>query len=276
MSTKVWFITGASRGFGRVWAQAAAQRGDKVVATARSLKSLDYLSTYGDAVLPLALDVTDRNAVFATIARAQRHFGRLDVVINNAGYGLFGTLEETTEAQARAQLETNFFGSLWVIQAALPIMRAQSAGHLLTVSSLSGITTFPTASVYGASKWALEGLCETLSKEVAGFGIKVTLIEPGGYDTDWRGSSAQHATKLEAYAGLRTQLAAASGHRTLGDPAATAQAILTVVDAKEPPLRILLGANAVDIAARTYADRVAVWNEWEPVSSAAQAQSAAA
>ncbi|EJL93461.1 short-chain alcohol dehydrogenase [Herbaspirillum sp. CF444] len=271
MTAKIWFITGASRGFGRTWAQAALQRGDKVVATARTLDNLrDLGATYGDRVLTLALDVTDRDAVFAAVAQAHRHFGRLDVVINNAGYGLVGTLEETTEAQARAQLETNFFGALWGMQAALPILRAQGAGHILTVSSIGAITTFPTASVYCASKWALEGLCETLSKEVADFGIKVTLIEPAGYDTDWRGSSAQHTSKLEAYAGLRTQLAAAMGNRTLGDPAATAGAILEVVDAKEPPLRILLGANAVDIAARTYADRVAVWKQWEEVSCAAQ------
>jgi len=269
MSTKVWFITGASRGFGRVWAKAALSRGDKVVVTARSLDSLDDFKAHGDAALPLALDVTDRAAVLATVAQARRHFGRLDVVVNNAGYGLFGTLEETTEAQARMQMETNFFGTLWVIQAALPILRAQGAGHLLTVSSLSGVITFPTASLYVASKWALEGLCDSLSKEVADFGLKSTLIEPGGYDTDWRGSSAQHTTKLDAYAGLRARLAATMGKRNLGDPAATAQAILAVVDAKEPPSRILLGANAVDIAVQTYADRVSVWKQWADVSHAA-------
>ncbi|MFK0375965.1 SDR family NAD(P)-dependent oxidoreductase [Pandoraea sp. NPDC090278] len=270
MSEKVWFITGASRGFGRVWAEAALRRGDKVAATARSLADIEDLGIYGDAVLLLPLDVTDGDAVFETIQRAHAHFGRLDVIVNNAGYGLFGMLEETTEAQARAQMETNFFGALWVIQAALPILRAQGHGHILAVSSFAGVVTFPSAAVYVASKWALDGLCDALSKEVAGFGIKVTLIEPGGYDTDWRGSSAQHVAKLDAYADLRAQLGAAMSGRKLGDPNATANAILAVVDAKEPPLRLLLGAGTVEIAARTCEERIGVWKQWADVSTAAQ------
>ncbi|WP_087686952.1 SDR family NAD(P)-dependent oxidoreductase [Pandoraea sp. PE-S2R-1] len=269
MSEKVWFITGASRGFGRVWAEAALRRGDKVVATARSLADIEDLGIYGDAVLLLPLDVTNGDAVYGAVHRAHAHFGRLDVVLNNAGYGLFGMLEETSEAQARAQMETNFFGALWVMQAALPILRAQGHGHILAVSSFAGVVTFPSASVYVASKWALDGMCDALSKEVAGFGIKVTLIEPGGYDTDWRGSSAHHVTKLDAYAELRGQLAAAMGSRKLGDPAATANAILAVVDADEPPLRLLLGAGTVDIATRTYQERIGVWQHWADVSAAA-------
>ena len=271
MSKKVWFITGTSRGFGRVWAEAALARGDSVAATVRDIASLnDLVESYGDAILPLALDVTNRGAVFAAVEQAHRHFGRLDVVLSNAGYGLFGTIEETDEAAARAQFETNFFGSLWIIQAALPLLRAQGGGHVLAVSSLAGVITFPTAGVYVASKWAVEGLCDALAKEVADFGIKVTLIEPGGYDTDWRGTSAHHATKLDAYSGLREKLAAAHGSRALGNAEATAEAILAVVDAQTPPLRLLLGDTALQIAEHAYADRLATWRQWESVSKAAQ------
>src|SRR5919112_3363271 len=137
---KVWFITGTSKGFGRIWAEAALDRGDRVAATARDASSLDALvESYGDAVLPIALDVTDKAAVDAAVARAHDHFGRLDVVVNNAGYGLFGAIEELTEAQARAQIETNLFGPLWVTKAVLPILRAQGAGHIIQVSTIGGI-----------------------------------------------------------------------------------------------------------------------------------------
>jgi NAD(P)-dependent dehydrogenase (short-subunit alcohol dehydrogenase family) len=178
--TKTWFITGASKGFGREWAEAALEREDKVAATARNLQTLDALvDTYGDSVLPIQLDVTDRGADFDAVNGAADHFGGLDVVINNAGYGHFGMIEELTEDDVRSQLETNFFGALWVTQAALPIMREQGSGHIIQVSSLGGITAFPAIGAYHASKWALEGLSQSLSQEVAGFGIDVTLIEPG-------------------------------------------------------------------------------------------------
>ena len=208
MSSKTWFITGTSRGFGREWALAALDRGDSVVATAREASSVDALvAAYGDAVLPIALDVTDRDAVFAAVARAHDHFGRLDVVVNNAGYGQFGMVEELSEAESREQIETNLFGALWVTQAALPYLRAQGSGHFLQVSSIGGISAFPTVGIYHASKWALEGLSQSLAQEVAGFGIKVTLIEPGGYSTDWGGASAKHATALPAYDEVREQAA---------------------------------------------------------------------
>ncbi len=223
MSTKIWFITGTSRGFGREWADAALERGDSVVATARDASSLDGLvATYGDRVLPLALDVTDREAVFAAVARAHEHFGRLDVVVNNAGYGQFGMVEELSETETREQIETNLFGALWVTQAALPFLRAQGSGHFLQVSSIGGISAFPTVGIYHASKWALEGISQSLAQEVAGFGIKVTLIEPGGYSTDWGGSSARHATAIPAYDEVREQAANRPSRRgTPGDPVAT-------------------------------------------------------
>jgi NAD(P)-dependent dehydrogenase (short-subunit alcohol dehydrogenase family) len=186
MASKVWFITGTSRGFGRVWAQAALQRGDRVAATARDVKTLAALvERYGDRVAVFALDVTDKVEVDATIVAAHRRFGRLDVVVNNAGYGLFGAIEEVSEVQARRQIETNLFGALWVTQSVLPIMRAQSAGHIIQVSSIGGVNAFATLGLYHASKWALEGFSQSLAAEVASFGIKVTLVEPGGFATDW-------------------------------------------------------------------------------------------
>ena len=184
--TKTWFITGTSRGFGREWAIAALERGDNVAATARDISTLDDLvQTHGDRLMPIALDVTDRDADLAAVQQAHERFGRLDVVVNNAGYGHFGFVEELSEADVRNQLETNFFGALWVTQAALPIMREQGSGHIIQVSSIGGISAFPIVGAYHASKWALEGLSQSLAQEVAPFGIHVTLIEPGGFSTDW-------------------------------------------------------------------------------------------
>src|SRR3954464_9661555 len=199
MSARTWFITGSSRGFGREWAIAALERGDSVAATARDTGSLDDLvERFGDRILPLKLDVTDRAAVFDAVETAHQRFGRLDVVVNNAGYGQFGMIEEISEAEARAQFETNVFGALWVTQAALPFLR-ENGGHVLQVSSIGGISAFPNIGIYNASKWALEALSQSLAAEVADFGIKVTLIEPGGYSTDWGGASAKHAAENPAY-----------------------------------------------------------------------------
>ena len=273
MSTgKVWFITGSSRGFGRVWAEAALERGDKVVATARNPATLQPLVTlYGQSILPLALDVTDRAAAFEAVAKGREAFGRLDVVLNNAGYGQLGAVEELSEAEVRAQIETNLFGALWVTQAALPILRAQKSGHILAVSSIGGVATFPTVGIYHASKWALEGLMDTLSQEVAAFGIKVTLIEPGGYATDFADpSSIRSSAPIPVYAPVKEQLFAAFASVSLGDPQATAEAIFKVVDTAEPPLRLLLGATAVPMARAIYEQRLATWDAWAPVSAAAQ------
>lgn len=269
MTQKTWFITGTSRGFGREWAIAALDRGDRVAATARNAGSLDDLvQTYGDALLPLSLDVTDRDAVFAAVSQAHEHFGRLDVIVNNAGYGHFGFVEELTEAEARAQMETNLFGALWVTQAALPYLREQGSGHILQVSSIGGISAFPLVGMYHASKWALEGLSQALAQEVAGFGIKVTLIEPAGYSTDWSGDSAKHSEPLAAYDGYRDEVAKARAARqaTPGDPTATRAAVLSVVDSDNPPLRIFFGDGPLAIATKDYESRLATWREWEPVS----------
>jgi NAD(P)-dependent dehydrogenase (short-subunit alcohol dehydrogenase family) len=269
MSARTWFITGSSRGFGREWAIAALERGDSVAATARDTGSLDDLvERFGDRILPLKLDVTDRAAVFDAVETAHRRFGRLDVVVNNAGYGQFGLIEEISEAEARAQFETNVFGALWVTQAALPILREQGSGHILQVSSIGGISAFPNIGIYNASKWALEAFSQSLAQEVAGFGVKVTLIEPGGYSTDWGGSSAQHAAPLAAYDEFREQAAEARKARigTPGDPVATREAVLKVVDAEDPPLRISFGDGPLRTATADYESRLAEWREWEPVS----------
>ena len=266
-----WFITGASKGFGREWTEAALERGDRVAATARRIETLDPLvERFGDAILPLALDVDDREADIAAVQQAATRFGRLDVVVNNAGYGHFGMIEELTEAEVRAQLETNFFGALWVTQAALPIMRAQRGGHIIQVSSIGGISAFPTVGAYHASKWALEGFSQALAQEVAGFGIHVTLIEPGGFSTDWGGPSSRHSAENPAYAAVREARNASRAGVTPGDPKATRAAILRIVDADEPPLRVFFGRAPLGIATKDYESRLATWNEWQPVAIEAQ------
>jgi NAD(P)-dependent dehydrogenase (short-subunit alcohol dehydrogenase family) len=270
---KTWFITGTSRGFGREWAIAALDRGDKVAATARNTATLgDLAAKYGDAILPIKLDVTDREADFAAVRQAHEHFGRLDIIVNNAGYGHFGLVEEISEAEIRAQLETNVLGALWVTQAALPYLRAQGSGHILQVSSIGGISAFTNTGAYHASKWALEGFSQSLSQEVADFGVKVTLIEPAGYSTDWAGSSAQRSAELPAYAQVREKAAAARKARFAapGEPSATREAILTLVDTENPPLRLFLGEAPLGIATADYESRLASWREWQPVAAAAQ------
>jgi NAD(P)-dependent dehydrogenase (short-subunit alcohol dehydrogenase family) len=272
MTARTWFITGSSRGFGREWAHAALDRGDAVVATARHPDTLDDLvATYGDRVLALPLDVTDHAAVDDAVRRADQYFGGLDIVVNNAGYGQFGMVEEISEAEARAQMETNFFGALWVTQAALPLLRQRRRGHVIQVSSIGGVSAFANVGMYHASKWALEGLSQSLSLEVAEFNIKVTLIEPGAYATDWGGSSARHAHPLRAYDGVRERSAQLRAQRqgSPGDPTATRDAILRVVDAENPPLRVIFGDGPLAVAVADYEARLRAWREWEPVSRAA-------
>lgn len=272
MSGKVWFITGASRGFSGIWAEAALNRGDKVAATARSLESVaDLALRYGSAVLPLALDVTDSDQVRSAIERARDRFGRLDIVLNNAGYALVGAVEETAEADIKAEFETNFFGTLRVIQAALPFLRQQGSGHIIGVSSVAGLIASPIIGFYHASKWAFEAMHESLAQEVAGFGIKVTMLEPGAYAT---GFSSQTSLKisagLDAYADLRASIFARAANIAFGDPEATVEAVLKIVDMEAPPLRLFLGTEGLPVVRSAYAARLANWETWESVSSAAQ------
>jgi len=271
MANKTWFITGTSRGFGREWTAAALARGDRVAATARDTSTLDDLrAEYGDALLPLALDVTDRDADFAAVAQAHERFGRLDIVVNNAGYGHFGAVEELSEHDARAQIETNLFGALWITQAALPFLREQGSGHVIQVSSIGGISAFPTVGIYHASKWGLEGFSQALALEVKDFGIHVTLVEPGGFSTDWAGPSAKRSEPNPAYDALRERQARFRASNVPGDPAASAEAIMRVVDADPPPLRVFFGTAPLGIAEKDYDRRLATWREWQPVAELAQ------
>ena len=269
---KIWFITGTSRGLGRAWAAAALERGDKVAAAARDTAALaDLVEAYGDSILPIRLDVTDRAAAFAAVAAAHDHFGRLDVVVNNAGTGQYGFVEELTEAEVRAQLDTNLFGALWVTQAALPYLRAQGQGRILQVSSIGGVTAFPQLGAYHASKWALEGLSQSLAQEVAPFGVRVTIVEPGGFNTSWVGSagqSARHPDYLDAH--RRAEQDRADRMDLNADPADSVAAVMAVVDSEDPPLRIFLGEAPLRLARADYESRLAVWEQWQPVSASSR------
>ena len=270
--SKVWFITGTSKGFGRIWAEAALERGDKVAATARNADSVaDLAERYGEEnALALALDVTDKQAVHDAVAKAREHFGRLDVVVNNAGYGLFGSIEEVSEEQARDQIETNLFGALWVTQAVLPILREQGSGHVIQVSSIGGVHAFPGIGLYHASKWGLEGFSQSLAAEVADLSVKVTLVEPGGFSTDWAGPSAVSAEKLDVYEPVREANAERfSDPAAIGDPEATGPAILELVDTADPPLRVFFGATPLGLIRDEYANRVETWEQWDDLSQRA-------
>jgi len=276
--SKVWFVTGSSRGLGRSFVEAALSRGDRVAASARTTASLDELvAAHGDAVLPLELDVTDKAAVFASVRRAKEHFGRLDVIVNNAGYAQIGAIEELTEQQLRDQLETNVFGAVWVIQAALPFLREQAAGHIIQMSSVAGLIAMPLGGAYHVSKWALEALNETLAHEVADFGIKVTVVEPAGFATRSGKNpdplaNGHLAEANPSYDGLRRRLAELMGRQPAGDPAAAAQTLLKIVDSDHPPLRVLFGQGFYQMLQQVYADRLKTWADGQDLSTAAHGQ----
>jgi NAD(P)-dependent dehydrogenase (short-subunit alcohol dehydrogenase family) len=276
MSDRTWFITGASRGFGRSFAQAALAAGDRVAATARDTSSLDELvAEHGDAILPIELDVTDHDAAFAGVQKARDRFGRLDVVVNNAGYAVAGTIEELSEEQSRRQIDVNLFGALWVTQAALPILREQGSGWIVQVSSIGGLAAFPLTGLYHASKWALEGFSETLRQEVEPFGIKVLLVEPSGFRTDWAGASMDRAEPIEAYQGIdviaqrRASQQEQNNGSQPGNPDLAAQALLHTLDLDDPPFRLLLGNVAYDVAIDRYETRLNEFRAGEKVARAA-------
>jgi len=271
---RTWLITGSSRGLGRAFAETALRAGDAVVATARNPASLDDLAAgYPDRALPLALDVADRTAVFDVVRKAAGFTGRIDVLVNNAGYGLAGAVEEVSEREARRQFDVNFFGALWATQAVLPIMREQGAGHLFQISSIGGVAGFRNTGLYHASKWALEGLSETLAQEVEPFGIRVTIVEPGPFRTDWNGDSMARTTPLPAYddilAQRREAMSGAYAGTQPGDPQRAAEALLAVLDSPAPPRRLLLGAMAADLAPQVYRDRLAEWARWDDLARGA-------
>ncbi|WP_035644490.1 SDR family NAD(P)-dependent oxidoreductase [Flavobacterium sp. ASV13] len=267
--SKTILISGASKGFGRAWTEAFLAKGYKVAATARNIDTLaDLKEQYGDAILPLKLDVNNRSESFAVVEKVQQHFGTIDILINNAGYALNGAVEEATESEARAQFETNFFGTLWLTQAVLPIMRKQQSGHIIQVSSILGIATLPIIGLYNASKFAVEGLTETLASEVKQFGINVTLVEPNGYVTDIWGNGII-SESIPAYDGIKKAIADGHDPDTFGKTSATVPAIIKLVEAENPPLRLFLGKVALPFAKQTYEQKLKTWEEWADVSVAA-------
>src|ERR1700733_247569 len=269
---KTWFITGASRGFGRIWAEAALKRGDNVTATARKLADVaDLNEQFGDAVLTLALDVTNPEQVQQAVPQAYAPFGRLDVLVNNAGTSLFAATEEASDEQIRDIFDANYLGMIRVLRAALPLLRQQGSGHILGVSSGLGITAMPLIGIYSATKWAVEALHEALAQEVRPFGLRVTLVEPGAYATDF-GKSSKIADALGPYVDFRNQFLTRLANMESGDPEAPAEAVLKLVDTENPPLRLGLGNTILPRARAAYAERLATWEAWEEVSNAAMGE----
>lgn len=241
---KIWLITGAARGFGRVWTEAALKRGDSVIATAREPEKLaDLAAEYGENLLPVTMDVCDRAAVAAAVEIGFHAFGRIDAVVNNAGYGLFCPLEDVPEKEARQIVETNLLGSLWVIQAVLPYLRRQGHGHMIQISSIAGLLALPGMAMYNATKWAVEGMVETLAQEVKAFGINVTLVEPGPHLTDWIGSSAVRPERGQAYPSHEQMMQQSWPRLPLAAPDAAVAPMMALVDSDTPPLRLLLGES---------------------------------
>lgn len=275
-----WFITGASSGFGYAFAEHALARGYNVVAAARDVSRLQALTARApDRVLAVTLDVDHGGDAERAVAAALARFDRIDVVINNAGYGVVGALEETPERELRALMETNFFGAIRVIQAVLPALRRQRSGAIVNMSSLGGQLSFSGFSAYSASKFALEGASEALAQEVAPFGIKVLIVEPGQFRTNLAGASFRHMPILDDYrdvVGGTREFARQMNGTQPGDPAKAAQAVDAALAAEATPLRLQLGADAIS-AVRAHAQTMlADMNAWEPVSGATAFDSAPA
>jgi NAD(P)-dependent dehydrogenase (short-subunit alcohol dehydrogenase family) len=258
--TSVWLITGCSSGLGRALAEHALERGDRVAVTARNRASVtDLAAKYGDRALALALDVTDRESVTAAVQACESEFGRIDVLVNNAGYGYLAAIEEGEDTAVRALYDTNVHGVVTVLKAVLPGMRDRRSGKIVNISSFGGLAAFAATGYYHATKFALEGLSESLAAELAPLGVTVTIAEPGGLRTQWAGSSMhQSPTRLDDYeqtAGKRREATLGVSGRQPGDPVRAAAAIATAVDADTPPLRLLLGSDAL-AGARARLDRL--------------------
>ncbi|MFE3291185.1 SDR family NAD(P)-dependent oxidoreductase [Rhodococcus sp. NPDC059234] len=270
---RTWFVTGAARGLGRAFAVAALEAGDRVAATARDVSDLaDLVSAHPESVAAITLDVTDRAAAARALADAHTRFGRIDVVVNNAGYGLVGAVEEFSEEQARAQMDTNFFGALWVTQAAIPYLRAQRSGRIVQVSSVGAVGALPLFGLYNASKWALEGFSAAAAEELRPFGVFVTMAQLGGFATDWAGSSMRFAAANGAYDEIRRTVLGVSDYP---DPRASvpavddsaeaewvdappeeaAAALLALVDNPTPPIRQIIGSGAHEMVNMALAAR---------------------
>ncbi|QDE39562.1 oxidoreductase [Luteibacter pinisoli] len=270
--SKIWFITGCSTGFGRELAQQALSRGDRVVLTARKPEQVeDIAAKHPDTALVLPLDVTSEQAIVKAVAAAEAHFGQIDVLVNNAGYGYFSAIEEGEDDEVRRQFETNVFGLMSLTRHVLPGMRKRRSGHIVNVSSIGGLVAFPATGYYHATKWAVEGFSESLSKEVAPLGIKVTIVEPGRFRTDWAGRSViESKTVIDDYdatAGLRRRQAKEYTGNQPGDPARGAAAIITVVNEAQPPLRLLLGSDAYKFASDRLEELRSNFEAWKDLST---------
>ncbi|WP_411822499.1 oxidoreductase [Leptospira sp. 'Mane'] len=268
MMNKVWLITGSSRGLGRSLAESVLEKGDIVVATARKPEQLKDLKTkFGDRILTLKLDVTDPNEVKSVVTEVISQLGRIDVLVNNAGYGFFGAVEEQSEADIRSQIETNLFGVIYVTKEVLPYMRKARSGSILQVSSVGGRGAVPGISAYHAAKFGVEGFSESLAQEILPLGIKLTIIEPGGFATDWAGSSMDYATPISDYAEtlglLKTYL---QKNTPPGDPKKAALAMIQVVESENPPLRLALGKDAVELIRRGEKSKSEELEKWLSLS----------
>jgi len=268
---RVWLISGCSTGIGREIASVVLASGQRAAVTARNPESVaDLVAAYPDQALTLALDVTDRTAVTAAVSKTQQHFGVIDVLVNNAGYGYMSALEEGEDAEVRKLFDTNFFGVVDLIKAVLPIMREQKSGYIINMSSMTGLVTNPPNIYYSCTKYAMEALTEGLAKEIEPFNIKVTAIEPGAFRTDWATRSMQEtATPIEAYAetvGARKELIKLAGNMLPGDPKRIADAVLMLADHKNPPLHLLLGQDVLGAVRQKLSDFSSSIDEWEAVT----------
>ncbi|MED1792111.1 SDR family NAD(P)-dependent oxidoreductase [Brevibacillus nitrificans] len=261
--SKVWFITGTSTGFGRQLVEQLLRAGDKVVATARRLETIeDFKQLAPDRVHLAALDVTNKEQIQAAVQEAVEVFGRIDIVVNNAGYGLFGMLEEYTDEQIRKQFDVNVFGVLDVIRATLPVFKTQGYGHYVNFSSFFGTWSMPPYSIYAASKFAVEGFSEAFAREFAIFGIKTTIVEPSVYATDFFGHSMDHTEKLEEYTPLYKGYEEGLSNIKIGDPAKAVELIISIVKSDNPPLRLPVGSQAAYTIREAYTKRIDEVDAW--------------
>ncbi|BAU54836.1 oxidoreductase [Mucilaginibacter gotjawali] len=269
--SKVWFITGSSRGLGRSLTEAVLAGGDSVAATARNPEQLkDLLEKYPEQVYPLQLDVTSKAQILAAVENTVMKFGRIDVLVNNAGFGIIGATEAYTDEQVRSQLETNLYAPIAITRAVLPYMRKQRSGRILQISSVGGRVGNAGLTIYQAAKFGLGGFSEALAKEVAPLGIKVTSVEPGGFRTDWVTTSAMYdVPEVEGYettVGVRRELFTGGKFMPMGDPDKAAQAMIALVQDPEPPVHLVLGSEAIGMIKQANALRNEEMEKWMPVS----------
>ena len=268
--TKIWFITGSSRGLGRNLTEAVLAKGDKVAATARNPEQLkDLVAKYPDQIFPIQLNVTDKDQVHLAVAQTIGRFGRIDVLVNNAGFGIIGATEAFTDEQVRSQLETNLYAPIEVTRAVLPHMRSQRSGRILQISSIGGRVGNPGISIYQAAKFGLGGFSEALAKEVAPLGIFVTSVEPGGFRTDWGGASMTYAKEVEGYestVGARVRIFQGGSYIPMGDPDKAAKVMIELVENPEPPVHLILGSEAAGMLKHADAARRAEFEKWIPVT----------